>query len=292
VAKRELMYERIVAGTDLSRTAAFATERAALLASQVGAKLTLVHAGTRPSDAFDALAERYDAEAIARQGSPAEVLISEAERLDAGLIVVGSVGMSGTRRFLLGSVPNKVSHHAPSDVLIVKTDPAPSGVSDYGTVLVGTDGSPTAMRAVEMASALTATLGARETIVCAYEPPTEHELKQLRGDPNDPVTQWSAGKTEKETPEEFRWRIAGTVQAEDVLERASERASNSGADFEVRSVEGHPAERLISVAGDEEFDLIAVGSVGMRGPKRFMLGNVPQRVSHHAPTDVLILKTA
>jgi nucleotide-binding universal stress UspA family protein len=286
------MYERIVAGTDLSRTAAVATQRAALLASRIGAKLTLVHGGTHPGDAFDSLAKRYDAEAIAREGSPAEVLISEAERLDAGLIVVGSVGMSGARRFLLGSVPNKVSHHAPHDVLIVKTDPAPATVSDYATVLVGTDGSPTAMRAVEMASTLAATIGARETIMCAYQPPTEHELKQLRGDPNDPVTQWSAGKTEKETPEEFRWRIAGTVQAEDVLERASERASDSGADYEVRSIEGHPADRLISVASDEGFDLIAVGSVGMRGPKRFMLGNVPQRVSHHSPTDVLIFKTA
>jgi nucleotide-binding universal stress UspA family protein len=285
------VYERIVAGTDLSRTAAIATERAALLASEVGAKLTLVHAGTHPGDAFESLAKEHDAEAIAREGSPAEVLISEAKRLDAGLIVVGSVGMSGARRFLLGSVPNKVSHHAPTDVLIVKTDPAPPGVSDYETV-VGTDGSPTAMRAVEMASTLAATLGAKETIVCAYQPPTEHELKQLRGDPNDPVNQWSAGKTERETPEEFRWRIAGAVQAEDVLERASERAGAAEADFEVRSVEGHPAETLISVASDEGFDLIAVGSVGMRGPKRFMLGNVPERVSHHAPTDVLILKTA
>jgi nucleotide-binding universal stress UspA family protein len=286
------MHERIVAGTDLSRTAAIATERAALLASRVGAKLTLVHAGSHPGDALDDLAKQHDAKAIVRSGSPAEVLVSEAERLDAGLIVVGSVGMSGTRRFLLGSVPNKVSHHASCDVLIVKTDPAPPGVSDYETVLVGTDGSPTAMRAVEMASTLTTTLGAKESIVCAYQPPTEHELKQLRGDPNDPVNQWSAGRMERETPEEFRWRIAGAVQAEDVLERASERAGATGADFEVRSVEGHPAETLISLAGDEGFDLIAVGSVSMRGPKRFMLGNVPQRVSHHAPTDVLILKTA
>jgi nucleotide-binding universal stress UspA family protein len=286
------VYERIVAGTDLSRTAAIATERAALLASKLGAKLTLMHAGTHPGDAFEALAKEHDAEAVAKEGSPAEVLISEAQRLDASLIVVGSVGMSGARRFLLGSVPNKVSHHAPCDVLIVKTYPAPPGISDYETVLVGTDGSPTAMRAVEMASTLAATLGAKETIVCAYQPPTEHELKQLRGDPNDPVTQWSAGKVERETPEEFRWRIAGAVQAEDVLERASERANKSDADFEVRSVEGHPAEQLITLAGDEGFDLVAVGSVGMRGPKRLMLGNVPQRVSHHSPTDVLILKTA
>jgi nucleotide-binding universal stress UspA family protein len=49
---------------------------------------------------------------------------------------------------------------------------------------------------------------------------------------------------------------------------------------------------LLDLAGEEGFDLIVVGSVGMSGAKRFMLGNVPNRVSHHSPTDVLILHTA
>jgi nucleotide-binding universal stress UspA family protein len=57
-------------------------------------------------------------------GPPAEALLDVAEQIGAGLIVVGNMGMTGTKRFLIGSVPNRISHHAPCDVLIVKTDVA------------------------------------------------------------------------------------------------------------------------------------------------------------------------
>ena len=117
------MYKKIVAGTDLSPTAKVATDRAAALAARLDADLVLVHAGTDPGEPFEALATGYGAEAIAQPGNPAEVLLTECGRVGADLLVVGSVGMSGARRFLLGSVPNKVSHHATTDLLIVKTDP-------------------------------------------------------------------------------------------------------------------------------------------------------------------------
>ena len=285
------MYSTIIAGTDLSPTARIATDRAASLSSKLGTKLVLVHAG-QPSPALDELGAGYGAEIVVEAGDPVSVLISETERLDADLLVVGSVGMRGARRFLLGSVPNKVSHHAPTDLLIVKTDPPPSDLEEYGSVLVGTDGSPTATLAVKKVASLSSRLGLQMTIVCAYEPPTEQEMKQLRGDPNDPVQQWNAPKVAQSTPSEFRWRIADAVQAKDILDRAAEVASAEGAEADLRALEGHAAETLLSVAESERIDLIAVGSVGMSGTKRFMLGNVPNRISHHAPTDVLILHTS
>ena len=58
----------------------------------------------------------------AREGDPADVLIEVATEDDADLIVVGSKGMTGVGRFLLGSVPNKVTHHAPCSVMVVRTD--------------------------------------------------------------------------------------------------------------------------------------------------------------------------
>lgn len=283
------MYQKIVAGTDLSKTAKVATDRAAALATRLGAELTLVHAGNDPGEAFEQLAQEYGAEKVATPGAAAEVLITESERIDADLLVVGSVGMSGARRFMLGNVPNKVSHHSPTDLLIVKTDP-PRSTGDYNKVVVGTDGSPTAMRALDVACDLGAKLGTDVLVVCAYEPPTERELEQMKADPNDPIAQWSSGKSS--TPEEFRWRIAGTAQAEDILERAFEHASQRGVPAEVRAVNGSPAEVLISTAEDDNCDLIAVGNVGMAGAKRFMLGNVPNRISHHSPTDVLIIRTS
>jgi nucleotide-binding universal stress UspA family protein len=57
----------------------------------------------------------------AREGDPADAILDVAEEEKADLIVVGNKGMSGARRFLLGSVPNKVSHHAPSSVMIIRT---------------------------------------------------------------------------------------------------------------------------------------------------------------------------
>jgi nucleotide-binding universal stress UspA family protein len=58
---------------------------------------------------------------ISERGEPAEALITVAEERGGDLIVVGSRGMSSPSRFLLGNVPNKVSHHAPCDVIIVHT---------------------------------------------------------------------------------------------------------------------------------------------------------------------------
>jgi nucleotide-binding universal stress UspA family protein len=57
----------------------------------------------------------------AREGDPADAILDVAEERGADLIVVGNKGMTGAKRFLLGSVPNKVSHHAPCSVLIIRT---------------------------------------------------------------------------------------------------------------------------------------------------------------------------
>ena len=56
-----------------------------------------------------------------REGDPADAILDVAEENGADLVLVGNKGMTGARRFLLGSVPNKISHHSPCDVWIVKT---------------------------------------------------------------------------------------------------------------------------------------------------------------------------
>jgi nucleotide-binding universal stress UspA family protein len=65
--------------------------------------------------------EGVDVQAHAEHGDPADAIIGVAEKVNADLIVVGNKGMTGARRFLLGSVPNKVSHHAPCSVFIIRT---------------------------------------------------------------------------------------------------------------------------------------------------------------------------
>ncbi len=123
----------IVAGTDGSEPAGKALAVALELAAALGAALHVVSAYgalRAPSDAEAVLAAATRAaragglEAIthARRDDAAEALIAVAEEQDADLLVVGGKGMRRASRFLLGSVPDKVSHHAPCSVLIVRTD--------------------------------------------------------------------------------------------------------------------------------------------------------------------------
>ena len=74
------------------------------------------------SEAADRVAEAGVASrSWAREGDPADAILDVAEELTADLIVVGNKGMTGAKRFLLGSVPNRVSHHAPCSVMIIRT---------------------------------------------------------------------------------------------------------------------------------------------------------------------------
>jgi nucleotide-binding universal stress UspA family protein len=122
----------IVVGTDGSETAELAVRRAGELAQATGGSLHIVSAysGSVPPDVTSALLERsagalhargVDCECHARRGEAAEALLTVAEEEHADMIVVGNKGMHGKGRYLLGSVPDKVSHHAPCSVLIVRT---------------------------------------------------------------------------------------------------------------------------------------------------------------------------
>ena len=136
------MFDTILVGTDGSEGATVAVEHATELARLLGATLHVVSvakpmprsatAGT-PSDDFTedarqalnraaewARASGVRVETHAVMGAPAHMLVEQAEKLQADVIVVGNRGMLGTRRFL-GSVPNAVTHHARCSVLIVET---------------------------------------------------------------------------------------------------------------------------------------------------------------------------
>jgi nucleotide-binding universal stress UspA family protein/GNAT superfamily N-acetyltransferase len=123
----------IVVGADGSETGGEALAAALRLAGLLGTALHVVCAYgilQAPSDAEAVLetatraarADELEVVTHPRRGDPAEALIAVAEEQDADLLVVGNRGMSRASRFLLGSVADKVSHHAPCSVLIVRTD--------------------------------------------------------------------------------------------------------------------------------------------------------------------------
>jgi nucleotide-binding universal stress UspA family protein len=146
----------------------------------------------------------------------------------------------------------------------------------YRNVVVGTDGSPTATEAVRHAAQLAAASGGRLTVVTAFTPhPT------------------ATARAMEEAPEEIRWRITESAHAEELAGAAVAVARELGVkDVRARSAPGDPADALIEVTEDTGGDVIVVGSRGMTGASRFLLGSVPNKVSHHAPCDVLIVATA
>ena len=123
------MYRKILVGTDGSKTAAKAVDRAVDVAKASGASLTIFTAAppARGDKVVAAESERHKGSGVAidtrvTDGEPVEALIDTARSGAYDLLVVGNRGMTGVTRFLrLGSVPNKVSHHLPCSLLIVKT---------------------------------------------------------------------------------------------------------------------------------------------------------------------------
>jgi nucleotide-binding universal stress UspA family protein len=139
------MYSVIVVGTDGSPTADVAMRHAVDLSVATDATLHIVsayhpltgQAGTaaehweiHADDRVDAIlaeaaslarARGVTTEVHASRDDPADAILGVAEEVNADAVVVGNKGMKGARRFLLGSVPNKVAHNALCTVIIVKT---------------------------------------------------------------------------------------------------------------------------------------------------------------------------
>jgi nucleotide-binding universal stress UspA family protein len=85
--------------------------------------------------------------------------------------------------------------------------------------------------------------------------------------------------------------VGPDVLVEGVLTEASASVASLGVEMETHAVRGDPAEALIEIAEETGAELIVVGSKGMTGARRFLLGNVPNKVSHHAHCSVLIVRT-
>jgi len=136
-------------------------------------------------------------------------------------------------------------------------------------IVVGTDGSPGAEAAVQKVIELVRDSGATVHLVCAY--PGRSAMQRI-------------GMTARQEPVDMRG-VAG-----DVLARAERRFEEAGFAVEKHAREGDPAHTILEVAGEKDADLIVVGARGDTGLRRFMLGSVPAKLAHHAPSSLLIVR--
>ncbi|MDQ6810647.1 MAG: universal stress protein [Actinomycetota bacterium] len=145
----------------------------------------------------------------------------------------------------------------------------------YKSIVVGTDGSDTATQAVRQAIDLARAVGAKLELVSAYAPVSGKRLAEEHRD----------------APEDLQWAISPREDVDATLEAAATAAREAGVTADVYPREGDPADAVLDVAEESGADLIIVGNKGMTGAKRFLLGSVPNKVSHHAPCSVLIIRT-
>src|SRR6476661_1239482 len=145
----------------------------------------------------------------------------------------------------------------------------------FGSIVVGTDGSETANSAVTQAIDLAKAVGAKVQLVSAYEPVSDSRLRQ----------------EQKQAPEDLQWMINPREDVDSTLDDAKTQAEEAGVEVQIHARQGDPADAILDVAEETNADLIIVGNKGMTGAKRFLLGSVPNKVSHHAPCSVLIIRT-
>ncbi len=146
----------------------------------------------------------------------------------------------------------------------------------FASIVVGTDGSDTAKTAVRYAIDLARELGARLQIVSAYEPVGAQRLRREK----------------VEVPKDLQWMVNPHEEVLAMLDESRQEASGAGVgEVETFARQGDAADAILDVAEEQRSDLIVVGNRGMTGAKRFLLGSVPNKVSHHAPCSVLIVRT-
>ena len=145
----------------------------------------------------------------------------------------------------------------------------------FRSIVVGTDGSDTAGKAVDEAIDLAKSVGAAVCLVSAYEPVPQARLREEA----------------RQTPPDLQWMVNPREDVNATLEETSEQLKGEGLEVETFAREGDPADAILDVAEERDADLIVVGNKGMTGARRFLLGSVPNKVSHHAPCSVLIIRT-
>jgi nucleotide-binding universal stress UspA family protein len=144
----------------------------------------------------------------------------------------------------------------------------------FDSMLVATDGSETAAKAVSEAADLATGTGVRVHVMTAYQP--------LRA-------RVASGRAVD--PEVGDWHLAEDSRADSILDEACAVLRLRGVEAEPHARKGDPADAIIDLAEELGTDLIVVGNKGLSGARRFLLGSVPDKVSHHAPCSVFIVHT-
>ncbi|MGK2882829.1 MAG: universal stress protein [Mycobacterium sp.] len=146
-------------------------------------------------------------------------------------------------------------------------------MTGYRTVVVGTDGSDSSLRAVERAATIAAGAGATLIVATAYFP-SEDDSRAA------------------DVLKDEGYKMSGNAPIYAILREARDRAKAAGAEHvEEKAIVGAPVDALVDLAHESNADLLVVGNVGLSTIAGRLLGSVPANVARRAKSDVLIVHT-
>jgi nucleotide-binding universal stress UspA family protein len=202
---------------------------------------------------------------------PSDDVVRVAEEIGAGLVVLGSRGRGGMRRALMGSVSDSVVRHAHCPVMVVRGEP----VVFPAKILLATDGSADAELAASIAADLAANTGSELHVVAVF-----------------PAAGYVHPYYEVRFPEAAeQLRREGREQIQELLDEQVKRVREAGEnslDAHLRT--GEPEKEIVALAEELGVGLIAMGSRGLGGIRRALMGSVSNSVVRHAHCPVLVVR--
>ena len=297
---------RILAATDFSRASDLALQRAARLAHQFGARLTLLHVlpASPLGEAWELLAGIFQDNPSVSDGTEARStaeaeLAHRAERLaseyrleigtqvldgraarqiaehareqaDIDLIVIGAHGQHALRDFFVGSTAQKLLRLAPCGVLLVRQPPA----FDYERILLPTDFSAASREAADWARR--SFTGAHFHLAHSFELPYLGKL-HYAGVSDDVIEHYH---------EEARSRLRRA------LADFADTAGFEHDEVTPKVLQGYAPSHLVELAADIEADLLVTATSGKSGAEHLFLGSVSLHLALESSCDVLLARPA
>ena len=231
--------------------------------------------GDSPAEAFiESQADHVDTGDLSvtpavRGGVVHDAVLDYADDTGIDLIVMGTHGRTGVRRFLLGSVTEKVVRLADVPVLSVKADAEPGTIS-FDDILLPTDGSSGAEAAIELTGTLASETDAAVHLVSVVD------TRSLGID---------VGST----------AIVDELEsvATDAVEDGADRLAKMGVEIvETAITHGIPYRAILEAIEDTDADLVVIGTHGRTGIDRYLLGSVAEKLVRTSPVPVMTVRAS
>lgn len=253
---------------------------------------------------LDAVAKSLNAQGIKahtmiRPGAVAETILDTALDLQADLIAITTHGRGGLGRFLLGSIADRIIHHTPLPVLLVRSHgQAPSSDAApirYQRILVPLDNSELSNTILQPVMALSKCTGASALLVRVVPEPVieaaKSESSRLVYGVLSAMEHPEGRPAELPINNPYNNQVTYEMEAAQTgLDAAADVLRKADVPVETTVQLGQPATAILDLAASSSIDMIAMSTRGHSGITRFLLGSVADRVLRHADKPILLLR--